>query len=67
MTSYSYERPWLYDKQRDAIFTPERVVVIEASTKVGQDRWLLDLADRAGDTRQGWSELLVGRADSRDR
>ena len=33
MTSYSYERPWLYDKQRDAIFTPERVVVIEASTK----------------------------------
>jgi hypothetical protein len=27
-----YVRPWMYDKQRDAIFARERIAVIEAST-----------------------------------
>lgn len=31
-----YQRPWMYPKQRDAIFAPERIVVIEASTKSGK-------------------------------
>lgn len=32
----TYVRPWLYPKQRDAIFCPERYGVIEASTKSGK-------------------------------
>lgn len=31
-----YTRPHLYAKQRDAIFSPERIAVIEASTKAGK-------------------------------
>lgn len=31
-----YERPWLYPKQKAAIFAPERYALIEASTKVGK-------------------------------
>ncbi len=45
---YNYTRPWLYAKQRDAIFAPERYVVIEASTKTGKTvgcmAWLLEQA-----------------------
>lgn len=46
----TYTRPWLYPKQRDAIFCPERFAVVEASTKSGKTIgcifWLLELAMR---------------------
>jgi phage terminase large subunit-like protein len=32
----TYQRPWLYDKQRDAIFCDERYGIVEASTKSGK-------------------------------
>ena len=32
----TYQRPWLYDKQRDAIFCDERYAIVEASTKSGK-------------------------------
>jgi hypothetical protein len=35
-TELRYRRPWLYAKQRDAIFTPARYAVVEASTKSGK-------------------------------
>lgn len=31
-----YQRPWMYDRQREAIFAAERIAVIEASTKSGK-------------------------------
>jgi hypothetical protein len=31
-----YQRPWMYEKQERAIFAPERIVCIEASTKSGK-------------------------------
>lgn len=31
-----YQRPWMYPKQERAIFAPERIVCIEASTKSGK-------------------------------
>lgn len=42
----TYHRPWLYPKQSEAIFTPKRYSVIEASTKTGKTVgcmvWLLE-------------------------
>ncbi len=32
----TYQRPWLYDKQKDAIFCDERYGIVEASTKSGK-------------------------------
>lgn len=32
----TYQRPWLYAKQRDALFCPERYALVEASTKSGK-------------------------------
>lgn len=49
-----YRRPWLYPAQRDAIFTPERYAVVEASTKAGKTTgcivWLTEqaMAGKAG-------------------
>ncbi|KKN68937.1 hypothetical protein LCGC14_0445940 [marine sediment metagenome] len=44
----TYRRPWLYPKQLDAIFTPARYAVVEASTKTGKTVgcmvWLLERA-----------------------
>ncbi len=31
-----WTRPWLYPKQLEAIFAPERYALIEASTKAGK-------------------------------
>ena len=31
-----YERPWLYEKQREFLFAPERYSIVEASTKTGK-------------------------------
>lgn len=43
-----YERPWLYQKQADALFAPARWVFIEASTKSGKTvgcmAWLFEQA-----------------------
>lgn len=32
VATYEYVRPWLYRKQQEAIFCPERYAIIEAST-----------------------------------
>lgn len=36
MATLSYTRPWVYEKQRAAIFSPLRYAVTEASTKAGK-------------------------------
>ena len=45
---YIYRRPWLYPKQLDAIFCPERYAIIGASTKSGKTTgcliWLFEQA-----------------------
>lgn len=50
--THVYVRPWLYPKQAQAIFTPKRVSVIEASTKSGKTVgciiWLGEQAMRHG-------------------
>lgn len=33
---FRYVRPWLYEKQRQFLFTPKRISVVEAATKVGK-------------------------------
>lgn len=44
----AYHRPWLYPKQQEAIFSPARYAVVEASTKSGKTvgclAWLLERA-----------------------
>ncbi len=30
--TYVYKRPWMYPKQHDAFFCPERYAIVEAST-----------------------------------
>lgn len=46
--SLTYHRPWLYPKQRRAIFAPYRIVAVEASTKSGKTAgcmaWLFEQA-----------------------
>lgn len=46
--SIRYERPWMYRKQVEAIFAPERIACIEASTKAGKTHgciiWLIEQA-----------------------
>ena len=53
-----YTRPWLYDKQKEAIFCNERYSVIEASTKSGKTVgcmvWLAEQAMRGGKRRNYW-------------
>lgn len=50
----TYQRPWLYAKQRDALFCPERYGVVEATSKAGKTvgcmAWLVEKAikGRAG-------------------
>lgn len=55
MLEIEYQRPWLYDKQREAIFdavdlngAPARYAVVEASTKAGKTvgcmAWLIEQA-----------------------
>src|ERR1700757_1808811 len=55
-TTIEYRRPWLYDKQRDAIFCPERWGIIEASTKAGKTvGCLIWLAEQAMRGKPGWN------------
>ena len=56
---HEWERPWLYPKQRRAIFDPARYSIIEASTKSGKTVgclvWILDQAMlRGGPGRSFW-------------
>ena len=54
----TYTRPWLYEKQKDAIFCDERYSVIEASTKsgktIGCTVWLTEQAIQGGLHRNYW-------------
>ena len=45
MPTSVYQRPWLYAKQREAIFAPERYSLIESTTKAGKTVALHRLAD----------------------
>jgi hypothetical protein len=53
-----YRRPWLYDKQREAIFCNERYGLIEASTKAGKTvgciAWLYEQAFSGKSGRNYW-------------
>lgn len=44
----TYKRPWLYEKQREALFCPERYAICEATTKSGKTvgcmAWLTEQA-----------------------
>src|SRR5262245_38104661 len=59
-TRWNYVRPWLYPRQREAIFNDKPRVLIEASTKSGKTvgvlLWLLEEALRARSrvTRNYW-------------
>lgn len=48
MPEVTYQRPWLYPKQHDAIFCEERIGTVEASTKCGKTAgcmiWLTEQA-----------------------
>jgi len=51
-----YQRPWLYSRQREAIFHYERYGLIEASTKAGKTvACLVWLAEQAMEGRSGQS------------
>ncbi len=56
--SLEYVRPWMYDRQREAIFATERIAVIEASTKSGKTVgcmvWLAEQAMGGKDGRNYW-------------
>ena len=53
-----YQRPWMYAKQQAAIFAPERIAVIEASTKSGKTVgcmvWLAEQAMAGRTGRNYW-------------
>jgi hypothetical protein len=53
-----YQRPWMYPKQERAIFAPERIVAIEASTKSGKTVgcmvWLSEQAMAGKPGRNYW-------------
>ena len=57
-TQISYKRPWVYDKQRDAIFCDERYALIEASTKAGKTVgciiWMVEQAIRGKAGQNFW-------------
>lgn len=54
----SYKRPWVYPKQRAAIFNESRYSVIEATTKSGKTAgcivWLTEQAMRGGEGKNYW-------------
>lgn len=63
-----YVRPWLYERQRDAIFGGERFAVIEASTKSGKTvgcmTWLYEQAVTAKKPGQNywWIAPILAQA-----
>lgn len=52
VVNIEYHRPWLYEKQKQAIFGPERIACVEASTKSGKTvsciAWLVEQAMLGG-------------------
>lgn len=55
-----YHRPWMYPKQESAIFAPERISIIEASTKSGKTvGCMVWLAERAMQSRAGRNHWWV--------
>jgi len=55
-----YKRPWLYDKQIEAIFCEERYGIVEASTKTGKTvgclAWIVEQAIKG---QEGWNYWWV--------
>lgn len=68
VANIDYYRPRLYKKQKEAIFSPARVVVIEASTKSGKTSgclvWLFEQALKG---RPGWVYWWVAPVFSQSR
>lgn len=63
-----YDRPYLYPKQREAIFDPRRYSFIEATTKAGKTAgcivWLFEQALHGKDgTNYWWVAPVSGQAD----
>lgn len=58
LSAATYQRPWMYPKQRAAIFTDARGAVVEASTKSGKTVacmvWLAEQAMAGGPGRNYW-------------
>jgi len=55
-----YTRPWVYEKQRQAIFNPSRYALIEASTKTGKTvGCIIWLAEMAMQGKPGWNYWWV--------
>lgn len=56
--AFTYERPWLYDAQKAAIFCEERYGIVEASTKSGKTAgcmvWLAEQAIRGKAGQNFW-------------
>ena len=60
MTTISYTRPWLYEKQEAGIFATERYSCIEASTKSGKTHGcLIWIVEQALDGEPGWNYWWV--------
>jgi len=60
LVSLSYTRPTLYPKQFEAIFSPERIAVIEASTKSGKTTGcLVWIVEQTFELREGQSVWWV--------
>ena len=51
--SASYKRPWVYDKQEQALFNTKRYALVEASTKAGKAQPL----DALISTPHGWKRM----------
>jgi hypothetical protein len=55
---FEYERPWLADYQREALFGPQRYGVVEGSTKCGKTApcliWLAEQTMFGGEGRNHW-------------
>ena len=64
-----YTRPWLYDKQREAIFCDERYSVVEASTKSGKTVgcmvWLAEQALKGNGLNKNywWVAPIYGQSE----
>ncbi len=57
-TRYTYQRPWLYEKQLEAIFHDKRYGMVEASTKAGKTVgcivWLVEQAVQGKEGHNYW-------------
>src|SRR5687767_3695819 len=56
--SLTYKRPFLYAKQKEALFNPSRYAIVEASTKSGKTvgciAWLLEQAIKGKEGQNYW-------------